>query len=268
MRIGLFLSVLGVLATGMPLVPASAVAADLVAHRAAYVIKTGKVRPGGAFSGVGGTMTLNVEKTCDAWLVAQDIDMVMTTTEGESLRQGLRYASWESLDGTHYRFASRNYVGHGEEFWRGEATLDRPGGRGEVQFRESEERAEALPPGTFFPVSHTAWIIDQANAGARQLPHNVFDGADGDGAAPAVLVIGKRVSPPAEESDPLLAQPGWSILLSYFDPESREALPDYEVQAIQLDNGVSTRLLLDYGDFTATMTLDKIEPLPEPDCKG
>ncbi len=238
----------------------------LVPHRAVYTIKAGKLRGSIGFVGVSGAMSIVVEKTCDAWIVAQDLSMVLSTPSGKTSEQGLRFASWESLDGTHYRFNVENKVGDTVEELNGEAVLDRPGGEGTAVFSSPEGASVDLPSGSFFPMSHTEWILENARAGKRFLPHTVFDGTDSEGPSPAILFIIRPAPKPADSGNPLTAVSGWVIRLSYYGAWGRDAPPDYEVQAVQLDNGISPSLILDYQDFTAHMDAVKIQALPLPDC--
>ena len=56
--------------------------AELVPHRAAYSLKIGEVRPGGAVVDVSGLMTMAVEKSCDGWILAIRRVMKIVTADG------------------------------------------------------------------------------------------------------------------------------------------------------------------------------------------
>ena len=241
-------------------------AADLKPHRAIYAIETGELRRGSEFTGVRGAMTMSLEKTCDAWLVAQEITMFLATPDGDEIEQSLIFNSLETLDGTGYRFFARNAVNGVGDDYHGRAVLNAPGGHGEATFTYPEEATHQLPEGSHFPVGHTAWIIDSAKQDERILSHYVFDGSDGAGPNPATLFIGRKVGADDKEENPLLRRPGWNIRLAYYSSEKGKAEPDYEVGALQLDNGITPRLILDYQTFTAIMTLKRLEALPEPGC--
>jgi hypothetical protein len=47
---------------------------------------------------------------------------------------------------------------------------------------------------------------------------------------------------------------------------SQQAEPDYEVEVRLLENGEGQHFQLEYGDFTDDAVLDKLEPLPRPQC--
>jgi hypothetical protein len=254
------------LAVGLAVAAASAPAADLASYRASYEIKTGTVRSGSPFVAVGGAMAYAAEKTCDGWVISQDMTLAMTVSDGSILQQNFRFSSWESFDGTRYRFAVNSRVDDEIESFRGRAVLSGPKGEGEAVYTEPESMSYTLPAGTLFPMGQAAMIADRAMIGPGHVPHHTFDGTDGEGANNAVIYIGRRIEPAATETDPLLKRPGWLVRLSYFGDDEKALVPEYEVEALQLDNGLAPRMILDYQDFTARLNLIKLEALPEPKC--
>lgn len=54
--------------------------------------------------------------------------------------------------------------------------------------------------------------------------------------------------------------------IAFYPLDGLGAAPDYEVQAVVLDNGVTPKLELVFTGFTAIQTLEKIEALELPDC--
>ena len=54
--------------------------------------------------------------------------------------------------------------------------------------------------------------------------------------------------------------------LAFFPQDSRAAAPEYEIEIDQLDNGVATRMVLDFHAFSVVLTIDKIEAVTAPSC--
>ena len=54
--------------------------------------------------------------------------------------------------------------------------------------------------------------------------------------------------------------------IAFYPLQGRQAAPDYEVQAIVMDNGVMPKLELVFDSFTAVQKLEKIELLKVPKC--
>lgn len=259
-------SVVGLVAAGAFACALPGESAELASYRAAYEVKTATLKPGGSFVAVSGTMAYTTEKACDGWVTAQEMALLLTASDGTVVEQGFRYSSWESFDGTRYRFASASHVDDEAEQFQGRAVIS-PDGTGEAIYTVPESKTFPLPAGTLFPMRQTAWIIGNGEAGkSGHLPHPTFDGTDGEGANQAIVFLGRRIEPSPKESDPLLKRPGWLVRLSYYPPGDKSGAPDYEVEALQLDNGLAPRLLLEYQDFATRMSLVKLEPLPAPKC--
>jgi hypothetical protein len=262
-------SLLRSLATAIfALAPVAAGAVDLAPHQAVYTLKLGQPRARSDVVGARGAMTLRFEKACEGWTIDQQMVMQIETGSGAALAQNWRFTSWETLDGTDYAFQGRRRVNDAPQpEIRGRARIGETGG--EATFIKPEPKTFKLPAGTLLPVVHTALLIQRAQAGERQAQALVFDGADVRGAQEVVAFIGPRLEAPESSPTvlgPLVRRPGWSMRIAYFPPEEGNAVPDYEVQILRLDNGVSPRMVVDYRDFTVVMDLERIEALPAPKC--
>ena len=251
------------------LVSAAPAAAGLVPHRAIYSVKLGSVRANAGFVGVRGAAKIVLEKTCDGWIMTQEMTMDMGTAAGGTVKQDIRSAGWESLDGKSYRFAVRNVTGRRVEGFKGEARLGVAGKPGKATFKVPSGKTMALPEGTLFPTGHTAWLIERALAGDRQAPRIVFDGTDKQGARRVIAFIGRRVESGRHGKKglgALVQRPGWNIRMAFYPLDSRAAAPEYEIEVLQLDNGVVPRVVVDYPQLTVVMTMEKIEAIPPPRC--
>jgi hypothetical protein len=67
-------------------------------------------------------------------------------------------------------------------------------------------------------------------------------------------------------TSPLLLHPSWNVRLAFFPDSSQEAEPDYELGMRLVSDGVSSSMLIDYGDYQIRATLKRIEALPKPAC--
>lgn len=251
-----------------------ALAADMVAHRAFYSLKLGMVRSGSDFVGAGGNMGLSMERTCEGWTMSQTLRMDLSTNSGEQISQELRFTAWESDDGSQYRFFASNNVNGEREDFRGRALVDATDGSGNANYQIPEGTKIPLPEGTMFPLGHTAWLIERALAGERQVSRTVFDGADGEGPQQVTAFIGPKVKPgdhisgaQAAALGPLARQSGWKIRMGFYELNTQQSAPDYEVEILQLENGVTPTLTLDYQDFTVILTQESLEEIPLPDCQ-
>ena len=243
-------------------------AAELVPHRAIYSLTLGETSAPGRFIGVGGAVKTALEKTCDAWITAERINMQVTTQEGAQVSQDLMYTGWESPDGRRYRFAAYSNTNGEKKKFKGAARSD-PKAAGEAVYSQPKKIIMKLPPGTRFYLGLTSWLIDQAKAGLSRAETIIFDGTDEEGPQRAIVFIVPLKKPAGGAENklgPLLDRPGWTMRIAFYPLDGRAAEPDYEVQAVVLDNGVTPKLDLVFTTFTAVQTLEKIEALKQPQC--
>lgn len=253
------------LALAVLFVPVVAGAAELIPHEAVYGFSLGVKRGGSGLIGADGEMSIRLEKACDGWLLSQRVNLRTHGADGRTAMQETRFAGFETFDGTRFRFAgSHREDGTGEEF-KGTAQVGRGGGRATLSKPEAKEMF--LPAGTLFPVAHTRLLIERAEAGEQNVTRTVFDGADEDGLKEAAAFIGPRIAAGTPGSkDPLLARSGWVIRMAMFPPEGDAAAPEFEIEMLQLDNGVAPRIRLDYGAFAVDARLRTLVALAAPQC--
>lgn len=249
-------------------VSAAAASADMLPHRAIYSLSLGKADPAGRFVSVSGAVSTSLEKTCDAWITVEQVDMRVDTQIGGELRQSLAYSGWESVDGRKYRFAARSRTNTEQKHFQGSATSD-PENPGKATYTEPKKLDVELPPGTHFYFGLTKWLLERAKSGASRAETTVFDGTDGTGAQRAVAFIIPLKENGAKGGvglGPLVERPGWTVRMAFFPIGGTGAAPDYEVEAVMLDNGVTPKMELVFAGFTAIQKLEKIEPIDLPRC--
>jgi len=243
-------------------------ATQLAPHRAVYSVSLSPISTGGPVIDVDGVMSMSLEKTCDGWIFTQDMKTVITVEDGNTLNQSALFTSWESLDGRRYRFASRVRTGGGQLVLRGDARMS-VDGSGTAIYREPEETEISLPKGTLFPVSHTIWLIDEAKAGTRSAPHIVFTGSEDLEAELVNAFIGDFVAAQdhgAAKSGALANEGGWPLTMAFYPMESQTGVPSFEMRALQLENGVSPELHMNFGDFATRLLIQSLESLDQPQC--
>ncbi len=243
-------------------------AEGLAPHRAVYLLDLAAANASSGLADADGVMVIAWESTCDAWTVQQRIRLNMRTTHGDTLETDTGFTSWETVDGTEYRFSVRTYRnGQLDEELKGDARLEESGGTGEAIYSEPEGLRIALPTGSVFPTIHTVDLIAAAQSGQNIFFRIIFDGATQQGAAEVNAVISPKMeAPQSDPADPLLDREGWPMRLAYFNLGDLAEEPHYELGIVLLDNGVATELNMEYGDFTIAANLEHIEALPAPDC--
>ena len=253
--------------------PAPASAAEEIAfvpHRAVYDMRLAAARGSQGARAIGGLMEFTWRDVCDGWSMDYKSRMRVAFAEQGTRNLSWNYSSWESDDGTRFRFFLRRYA-DGQETLRarGSATLA-PGEGGTAIYSLPGEREIDLPADTLFPKAHSERIVETALAGESFLWRHVFDGTGDEGGLFGVnAAILKEI--PANEDLPLehelLADVrSWRTSLAYFPTESRESTPESEQEMRMFANGIVGTLTIDYGDFVVVAELTELEALERPDC--
>jgi hypothetical protein len=253
------------------LVPSLA-SAEVMPHRALYTMSLDEAKPSSGVAGATGSLGYQWGETCDGWTIEQRYKLTMQYEEEQPVTIGSSFVTWESKDGLRYRFnEKKTRNGQIDEEIRGEAKLDPKTHAGSATFVKPKDQVFDLPAGTFFPTAHTLELIKLGQKGTNYLSARVFDGSTVDGAVLIGAVIGATLKPGVDlpapfAKRPLLDHPSWNTRLAFFPDAESEERPDYE-QAMRLfDDGVSSEMTIDYGDYVIRATLKALEPLPRPAC--
>jgi hypothetical protein len=244
------------------LVASGAQAASLAAHRALYTLALASTQ-GESVTAARGTMSYEVTDACEAWAVRQRLDMTLTNQQGQDVHTLSDYATWESKDGLRIRFHMRQTTDAAvTEQVDGDASLERTGGPGVVNYATPAGSTKKLPPGTLFPMMHTAAIIDSAVAGKRFLAVPLFDGTGDAGAQDTFVTITSWGSAPTAPPASLAGMPSGTVHVAFFDRGGKSNSPDYEVAMRYWANGVADHLAMDFGDFVMNGTLSEFKLTP------
>jgi hypothetical protein len=234
----------------------------LAAHRALYALTLGNARSSDVIA-AHGTMGYEVIDACDGWAVRQRLDVMVTNTDGQDIHMVSDYATWESKDGLRLRFHMKQTTDTAVTSQTdGEATLERPGGPGVARYTVPKRVNIPLPPGTLFPMAHTAAILAAAQAGKKFLALPLFDGTDDDGAEDTSIVI-IDAKPPFKTEWPFLSDlPSTRIRLAFFDRKPDTMTPNYQAGMRYWENGVAAAMPMAFGDFVMDAKLTKLDPQP------
>jgi hypothetical protein len=247
--------------------PGPTLAIEPAPHRAVYEmsLKSGNGR--GEVSDVSGTMLYEWQDSCDGWSLTQRTAMRLFYATGDRIDFGWNLVSWESKDGTRYRFFVRKLEnGQLTEEFRGEARLDGAGLAGTAEYTLPEKRTVELPAGTLFPSHHTFALIERIEANENFFWATVFDGSDAEGLFDVNAVVAGRL--PAESGagprEMLADVPSTRLHLAFFATGAESAEPEHEQTLRLYHNGVVEDLVLDFGDFEVSATLKDLKKLATP----
>jgi EipB-like len=252
-------------------------------HRAVYDVTLARAAPGSGVSDMAGRLVYELRgSACEGYTQQMRFVTTSSASDGSEQINDMRSTTFEEAFGRKLRFNSTQYRDEEvAEVTQGQAGRRETGGAaGEVnvELTKPEKRVLSLPGSVYFPIQHSIAMLEAAKAGKQLFVADVYDGSEkGDKVSATNTIIGaardqsKDSLPPGlANADRLKPLKFWPIATSYFEKDKsfdkKDALPNYEMAAHFYENGVSTRLLMDYGDFSLKGELTELTFLAEPEC--
>lgn len=242
-------------------------------HKAFYKMSMGKTKQGSSLQDVTGTMAFDWSDMCDSWAQQQHINFRFFYVDGSSSQTKSTIMTSESKDGSDFTFyVKRKGDAEEDETLRGRAQITATGGSAKFSL-PAKAKDMALPSGTVFPTKHVLLMIEKAEAGEKLFARQVFDGAEKGGAGEISTFIGARKgrAVKGEVADALLNNPllegaAWPMRLAFYEPESKQSEPDYEMDMLMQANGIARSINIDYGEFQIIGRLAKVEKTKRLSC--
>ncbi len=248
----------------------------LAPHRAIYDISLERSSSGSSIVDVSGRMVYELTgSTCEGYTQNMRFVTRMANSEGTAQLNDLRSSSYEDASGKTFRFNSNSYKDETlTDTTQGDAA--REGGSIDVELTRPKKKTFKLATGVYFPVQHSVALIAAAQAGKTIFIGDLYDGSEkGEKVYSTTTAIGKRVAPGAVKSPAVIKNADlldkhsfWPVSISYFEPgsEKKDSVPSYELAFRFYDNGVSTKLVIDYGEFAIKGELKELAFLDAPKC--
>jgi len=248
----------------------------LIPHRAVYDMKLAEKDEKSGITALNGRMVYDFSgNACEGYSVNFRFVTQFHDVDGGSQVTDLQTTSFEEPQSESYQFLSKTYVDQElVEATRG--TARNGNGTRTVELKEPSEKTLEIDRKVLFPTEHLLTILKAAEEGRSFLPADIYDGAEtGEKVYATTSVIGARsVSPAGTETDgpdsALAGLPHWPVTVAYFDPAeenaSGELQPVYQLSFWLYQNGISSHLKLDYGDFTIQGKMASLEFLAETAC--
>ena len=263
-----------------PLPAGAAEGVGLMPHRAVYDITLVDARPGAGISDLKGRMVYEFTgAACNGF--TQKMRFVTSTTnqEGETSITDMRTSSWEDAAGDRFRFDNSQYRNQRRvEQTVGEALRRKNPGEIRVDLKQPKKKVIKISGSAMFPIQHSSRMLEAAREGKHVFTADLFDASEkGEKVYLTSAYIGSRLAPDYNQRLPdvpgteaLNGLAAWPVALSYYDQgtEQEDALPSYELTFIYFDNGVSRRLLIDYGNFSIRGELKELTMLEPETCKS
>ena len=238
------------------------VSSPLIAHKALYALALDTAKSNDVVA-ARGTMGYEVTDACDGWAVRQRLNMTITNADGQDIQMASDYATWESKDGLKFRYHMRQTTDTAVTSQTdGEASLSKVGGPGEAHYNSPHDSTSALPPGTLFPMAHTAAIIAAAREKKHFLALPLFDGTDENGVEDSFIVVIDWKPPTPNKWPTLSSLPSTKVNIAFFDHGPESMMPSYEVAMRYWENGVADNMKMDFGEFVMNAKMQEFAPQP------
>ena len=241
---------------------------NMAAHRAVYDLSLLKSSNGGPESARGRIVIEFSGSPCEGYVQTMRQVVQMTAAEGELAQIDYRSTTFESGDATRFRF-SRDNKKSGEQPDKSDGTVEKRN-RGILLMLSKPKRKQIeLPEGTLFPTEHMRKLIQAAQNGETRFAAPLYDGSDEDNRVfDTVVTIGPRKE--GTDSPPLTAAlanlPYWPMSMSFFEREKGDGTPTQIMRFNVYNNGVIASIVIDFGDFALSGTLNGLEMLKSSPC--
>jgi EipB-like len=253
--------------------PARAVGEDILMapHRAIYEMSLATTRGGTGVTAVTGRMVYELTgSACEGYTQNMRFVTQMVNQGGTAMITDLRSFSWEEGTGKRFRFNSSQYRDEkATEITAGDAARANTVDDVKVELTKPAKKDLSLPARVYFPVQHSIALVAVAKTGKTIFRADLYDGSEkGEKVYDTVTAIGRRVPagggryklPAVKSAERLDQMAAWPVSIGYFEPnkDMQDSVPVYELSFLFFENGVSRKLVIDYGEFAIQGELTEI----------
>lgn len=269
--------------SGLPL--ASSVSAGdneikspLAPHRATYELSLNQASGRSGLVAVKGRMAYEFTGGgCDGYTVNLRIVTQFTDNDAKVSVTDTRTSSWEAGDGSTFRFSSQHFLNNRQtQTTQGTAKSGVDGKSGTYKLDKPFKKETKMPAKTLFPTVHLAEMLKLAAQGESVFEVPIFDGGDGGKVFQTTSFIGRERAPGTikltgkidDKTRKIIDKlKSWPVNISYFDGKTGgEETPVFEFAFDVFENGIASKVLIDYGTFSMKGKLYSLELLDGPGC--
>jgi hypothetical protein len=260
--------------------PLSASGVQLTPHRAIYEMTLDDSTTGSNVANVRGRLVFDFTgSTCEGYTLNTRLVTQITDRDGRLATSDVRSSSWEQGNGGQFSFHSSQYLNQKlSEAVGGKAARKESNQSITVALERPAKTDLKLEGKALFPTQHSLAILDAASQGRTVLQADLYDGSEkGDRVYETTTFIGKPLPPGAnkslktvEHAEALDTLTSWPVTIGYFNqsPTAEEGTPAYQLAFRLYANGVSRNLRIDYGNFSLTGELSRLEFYNPQDCSN
>lgn len=245
------------------LAPLPAAAAGLTGQQAVYDLKLEKVRTHDV-TGAAGQMRYDVVDGCTGWGTSQHMTLLVRSVDGSLNKSVTDYTTWEAKDGKTLSFKVSETDNDGKTQLDDAGTATRSGNGGMIDYTTPADTKLALPPGTLFPMAHTEALLAAGAAGKKFISPTLFDGTSADGAQDTFVAVLGHEDHTKSTFPALNGMASSDVDIAFFTRKHADGTPEFRTRMRYFEDGVATKLVLDFGDFIMTGKLVSLQIPPSP----
>jgi hypothetical protein len=247
-------------------------------HRAVYEVTLDKTTAGASVTDMRGRMVYELTgSSCEGWTQNMRFVTEMTSQDGGKQINDLVTSSWEQADGSKLRF-NQNQSRDNRPVEGSAGDAERKDGKVLVTLSKPSRKTIMLGGDVYFPVQHSMALVAAARAGKSAMSADLYDGSEkGEKVYQTTSIIGRKVMPGTAKMPASLKSgaeldkvASWPVSISYFEQGATkvDAVPSYELGFRFYENGVSTKLHINYGEFAVNGDLTELTFLEPTRCEG
>jgi hypothetical protein len=234
-----------------PVIDAAAASSiPLAAHRAIYDLSLDQASDRSGVTGVKGRIVYEFEgSSCEGYTTRHRIVM-RTDTDEISRFQDQQLSSYETAEGDFFQFVSKSFL-DGVEDKNTEGSAKLADDAIAVEIKGSDDMLR-IPDAALFPTAHIKALLEKAEAGERFFELPIYDGSSGGSTAyTTTVVVGAARTDDILPGGEAKGMRSWPVSVSYFEEadEKGDGLPVYRIAFTLFEDGVTSDLVIDYGDF-------------------
>lgn len=252
--------------------PQQAFAMDLASYRAVYSLQPVRIEQGGKVQPIDGELAYEVSGSkCAGWTVSTQLKNRMAQAEQGMTTTDIKSRSYETDDGLSMTVSQQEGVD-------GKLSDD-----SEIKISKAQANAESkgtisgskslnftLKPDVIFPTEHQRRLLADAAKGLNRDVSTVYDGSDDDKVFRIVTFISKKHDPmPQQRADlsSLSSLAYWTFQLGYYPAADAQAdTPEFQTTFNMFENGVTTEMLFDYGNYAMKANILQLQMMPAAPC--
>ncbi len=254
--------------------PCAAGAAEvpLAPHKAVYELSLLSSKGSDAPTSARGRIVYEFNgNSCEGYTVTFRQATELVSAEGRPQVLDTRSTTFESGDGKTFRFRIET-LSNGNRTKLLEGAAERTEDSLSINMKSPAPAKTDLAVVALFPVQQTLRGLAAARAGETTLEINAYDGSgDGQKVYHSLNIIGrpsaKASDDEAGKTEGMKEMQRWPVVASYFDRDKPDGAPIYTLAFEMWENGISSNLRLNYGDFVLGGKISQFELLKPTPCE-